>query len=208
MLFAPVLLALVVIGVVLLVRRRRGEDALPAAVVLRRAGFGIVVAWTFLGGAFIAGETVADPGGLAAVGLIGAWLVPLVGLGLLARLNPDLAVQVLRGCVGVVLAVSLWYAAAPDAWRDFEDDHGPVRAIATFALAAVLGLLGLWRTREAGLLLLVLGLGPVLLAEVGGGRGMPSLIAAATMPVVVGALYLASAAVGRRHPVGYGPTER
>lgn len=204
-LVVPVVLVLVVLVAVVVLRRRQGEGALPTAVVLRQVGFGIVVVWTLLGGAFIAGDTVGDPGGLRALGWIAAWLVPLAVLAVLAKAAPDLTVRVLAVGVGGMAALALWYAAAPDAWRDFEDDKGPVRAIAMFVLASALGVLGLWRTRAAGVLMLVLGLVPPFLAQLGTSRGMPSMVAAATMPVVVGALYVVSTLLGRRQPVGYGP---
>lgn len=205
MLVVPVVLALLVMTAVLVVRHRRSGEVAPADLVLRRTGFAVIAAWTLLGGAFVVGETVTDPGGLAAVGWIAAWLVPLVVLAVTARLAPDLAVRVLAAGVGVAVAAGLWFAAAPDAWRDFEDDKGPVRAIATFVLGAALGVLGLARTRVAGALLLVLGLVPPLLAQLGTSRGTASLIAMATVPVVVGVLYLASCLVPHRAPVGYGP---
>lgn len=205
MLVVPVVVALLVVGAVLVLRHRSSGEGAPADLVLRRTGFGIVAAWTLLGGAFVVGETATDPGGLAAVGLIAAWLVPLVVLAAMARLAPDLATRVLAAGVGVAVAAGLWFAVAPDAWREFEDDKGPVRTIATFVLGAALGVLGLARTRVAGALLLALGLVPPFLAQLGTSRGMPSLIAMATVPVVVGVLYLASGLVPRRAPVGYGP---
>ena len=205
MLVVPVVVALLVVGAVLVLRHRSSGEVPPADLVLRRTGFGVIAAWTLLGGAFVVGETATDPGGLAAVGWIAAWLVPLVVLAAMARLAPDLAVRVLAVGVGVAAAAGLWFAAAPDAWRDFEDDKGPVRAIATFVLGAALGVLGLARTRAAGVLLLALGLVPPFLAQLGTSRGMASLIAMATVPVVVGVLYVASSLVPRRAPVGYGP---
>jgi hypothetical protein len=32
--------------------------------------------------------------------------------------------------------MSIWFAVNPQAWRSFEDRHGPIRAVITFVLAA------------------------------------------------------------------------
>lgn len=205
MVFVALLLVLAVLAVVFFARHARLRDR---ARFLRRAGFGLLAVLTGFFLLFVVGETVADPGGWAAAGLIALWLVPLVGLGWLSWYQPDLAVRVLAGLTGLLLAVTVWATVASDSWRSFEDDHGPVRTVATFVLVAAAGWLGLRRTRAAGLLLVVLGLGPVLIASTSHlSRG--SLAAVSSPALLAGLLYLASAAVerrgGRTEPSGYGP---
>jgi hypothetical protein len=103
----------------------------------------------------------------------------------------------------------VWFAVDPAGWRSFEDRHGPVRAIATFVLAAAVAVLGLRRTAAAGWMLLVLGVVPVAVSSLGH-HGQVSL-AVMSAPVLTGALYLWSAAItGRAAPVTHpaGPPAR
>ena len=60
-----------------------------------------------------------DPGGLAGVGLVLLWAVPLAGLALLAWKRPERAVIVLGVLTGAVIAVALSFAVAPSSWRSF-----------------------------------------------------------------------------------------
>jgi hypothetical protein len=205
MVVIALLLVIAVLAVLFFARHARGSDR---ARFLRRAGFAVVAVLCGFFLLFVIGETVADPGGWAAIGLIALWLVPLLGLVWLCRWRPDLAVPLLTGLTGALLAVTVWATVTADSWRAFEDDHGPVRTIATFVLVAAVGVLGLRRTRTAGILLLVLGLGPQLIASASDlARG--SLAAVSSPAVIAGLLYLASAAVerrgGRTEPIGYGP---
>jgi hypothetical protein len=199
-------LPLLLLVVVLFARRAKGPDA---ARFLLRAGFALLALLTGVFLLFVVGETLDDPGGVAAIGLIALWLVPLLGLVWLARWRPDLAVPVLAVLTGLLLAVAAWASADAGSWRSVEDDRGPIRTIATFVLVAAVGVLGLRRTRVAGLLLLVLGLGPVLIAGTTNQLARGSLMAVSAPAVVVGLLYLGSAALGRRsgrtEPTGYGP---
>ncbi len=50
----------------------RQPDPVRRATVLRRAGFGLMALSTFVFGAFITGDTFADPGGWKAAGLVAA----------------------------------------------------------------------------------------------------------------------------------------
>ena len=190
---------------------RHGEahqvDAQRQARTLRRTAFGAMLLSTAFAGVFIVGETVVDPGGWKAVGLISIWAVPLVVVGFLAWRHPDLGLRVLGALVAVMVALSVWFAVDPEGWRSFEDSRGPVRTIATFAIAAAIALLGLRRPGQAGLELVLLALLPPLVASFGSRAGSPSLIAVATVPMVAGLLYLASAWVARGGPPAqrYGP---
>jgi low temperature requirement protein LtrA len=67
---------------------RRQPDPAKRAVLLRRAGLGLMALSTFFFGAFIIGDTFADPGGWKAAGLVAAWAVPLAGLAALSWLRP------------------------------------------------------------------------------------------------------------------------
>ena len=177
----------------------RQPDPLKRAIMLRRAGFGLMALSTFFFGAFIIGDTFTDPGGWKAAGLVAVWAVPLAGLTALSWFRPGWAIYVFAVLTAAVIGVSIWFALDPQAWRSFEDQHGPIRAVITFILAAAMALLGLKRTAVAGILLLAVGLIPVAVSSLGSFLGFASLSIVSAAPVVTGILYLVSAQLaGRR----------
>jgi hypothetical protein len=189
-LVVPVLVLLLVVALA------AGKDRTGRARLLRQAGLGFMIGYGVLAALFIIGGTIDDPGGWAAVGLVLAWAVPLTALALTAWLRPGAAVGLLGAGTALALALGVWFALAPEAWRAFEDGTGPVRAIVSFVVAVPLGLLGGRRPLAAGALLLTLGVAPVALA----GLTDPALAFAATSlgvvsapSILVGALYLLSA---------------
>jgi len=154
---------------------------------------------TFFFGAFIIGDTFTDPGGWKAAGLVAVWAVPLAGLTALSWFRPGWAIYVFAVLTAAVIGVSIWFALDPQAWRSLEDQHGPIRAVITFILAAAMALLGLKRTAVAGILLLAVGLIPVAVSSLGSFLGFASLSIVSAAPVVTGILYLVSAQLaGRR----------
>jgi hypothetical protein len=179
---------------------RRQPDPGKQAVILRRAGFGLMALSTFFFGAFIIGDTFADPGGWKAAGLVAAWAVPLAGLAALSWFRPDWAIYVLAALTAAVIGVSVWFALNPQAWRSFEDRHGPIRAIVTFVLVAAIAVLGLKRTAVAGVLLLAVGVIPVAVSSLGSFLGFASLSVVSAAPVIAGVLYLISAHLAKRLP--------
>ncbi len=139
--------------------------------------------------------------------------VPLAGLAALSWLRPGWAVYVLAALTAAVTGVSIWFALNPQAWRSFEDRHGPVRAVITFVLVAAIAVLGLKRTVAAGILLLAAGVIPVAVSSLGSFLGFASLSIVSAAPVITGILYLISAQLaGRRSAppasTGTGATER
>jgi hypothetical protein len=191
--FVPLLLLATVVlaGVPLL----RDADAMRRSKALRRNGFVWMMAVATLGGLFIAGETLADPGGGAAVGMLLAWSVPLAALSWLAWTRPAVAQPVLVVAVAAVLALSFWSVAGWEGHRAFRDQQGPYAAIAAFVVGIALAVLGLHRLLAAGLMLLVTGIGPLLIIAVGsgaplGGATGGSLGAASLPGLVTATLYL------------------
>ncbi len=189
----PLVLIVVIVGVVLLMRQ---PDPARRAAIVKRIGFGVMAATTAFFVLFVAGETFQDPGGWAALGLVASWLVPLAAFGALAWFRPDWTIWLVSSLVIALIAMSVWFAVAPDAWRAFEDRNGPIRTIITFAVAAIGGMLGLKRTRAAGVLLLALAVVPMAIASFGSLRGSGSLAVATSAPFVAGVLYLISAFMG------------
>ena len=189
------IILVIILAVVLLARR---PDPVQGARILKRIGFGVVAFITALFGLFLAGETFTDPGGWKAIGLIAAWAIPLAALAALAWYRPGWAARLFAVLVAAVIGLSGWFAADPQGWRAVEDQHGPIRAIISFVLAAAVAPLGLKRTAQAGVLLLVLGVVPVVVSSLGSQLGFPSLAVVSSAPLIAGVLYLCSAAVARR----------
>lgn len=188
--------------------RHRGDP--PRAV----RGAGLILAVMYVGffGVFVVGETFTDPGGWTALGLVASWLLPSVLLCLLAWRRPTIARPLLVGLVVAMAGVYLWSAVAPDAWRSFEDDTGPVRGVVTMALSAPLAVLALQYVRDAGWLLLALGLMPYLVAltlQLVHDTGIPLSLAALDAPLLlIAALLLISARLDHQIHGGTAPRER
>lgn len=191
-----VVVVLVVLGVAYFARHR---EPTVRARFLRRAGFGLMALFGGFFGLFLVGETLSDPGGWKGVGLVALWAVPLALMCLLAWFRPDTAGWVFAPLVAVVVGLSISFAVDPSGWRSFENQHGPVRAVIVFALAAALALWGLRRTLQAGVLLLVVGMVPMVISSTGH-DGMASLAVAGSPPLMAGLLYVASVYVDRRQP--------
>ena len=131
-------------------------------------------------GMFIIGETLTDPGGWRGIGLVALWLVPLVVVAAFAWLRPRWAQWLLGTLTAVVVGLLVWSAVAPQTWRDFENNNGPILAIAVFALAIPLTVLGWHRPLPAGSMLLLLGLTAplalVFVAATGGLNGEEAIV--------------------------------
>lgn len=193
----------VLVVVVVLVAGTRRQEPAATARFLRWAGFGLVVGVAGFFALFVVGETLTDPGGGRAVALLASWLVPLAVTCAIVRWRPDRAVWLLAALTALVLAWDVWLAIDPAFWRRIEDENGPVHAIAVLALAAAVALLGLERTRIAGVLLVLIAVGTGLavgteLAAGGGVGGATLLVFVTAVPLISGALYLVSAAMSSR----------
>ncbi|HZD00639.1 MAG TPA: hypothetical protein VFA46_10745 [Actinomycetes bacterium] len=196
----PLIVVIVILAAVLVMRQ---PDPAKRARILKRTGFGVMAFVTAFFGLFVAGDTFADPGGWTALGLVAAWAIPLAALAAVAWYRPDWAARLFAVLIAAVIGVSVWFAVDPQGWRAFEDRHGPIRAIISFVLAAAVALLGLKRTRIAGVLLLVLGVVPVVVSSLGSQLGFASLAVVSSAPFIAGILYLWSAAMaGRSVPSG------
>lgn len=168
--------------------------------VLRYIAFGVMALFALIGSAFITGEALADPGGVAGVLLSACWIAPMVALSVYALRRPEAATRVLTVIAALVasfVVLDAVFAIVP------RDEIGPVGAITGFAAAVSLGFLGLHRPAPAGWLLLVLGAanlaaafartagredGAPLGAALGGSSG-----AVAVPILVIGGLYLVAA---------------
>jgi hypothetical protein len=172
--------------------------------VLMIVAMSVMGVFALLAGLFVVGETVIDPGGWAALGLVSLWLVPLVALSLLAWWRPGPASWLLGGLALVGLGLLVWSALDPEAWRRFEDVRGPVLAIGLFAVSVPVAVLGWHRPLVAGAELIGLGLAPLVavavLAVTGASdEGMVAPQSGLTILVspllLVGALFLVAGSV-------------
>ena len=187
---APLALIAAVAAVVLQRRHGRVEGHRLARV----CALSLAVLFALFAGLFIVGETVEDPGGAAALALVVSWLAPTLLLMVLAWWWPRVATWVLSVAVALVVVLGIWYAVDPQWWRTLEDDRGPVRAVMVFALSLPLALLAWRRPLWGGLLLVVVGAVPGLLAlaSTGGGGAGGAVVAASSPASVIGALFLLS----------------
>lgn len=142
------------------------------------------------------GETFDDPGGWTAAGLVAVWFVPLAALLALALVRPSVAEPVLWVLTAAWVGVVVWSMVAPDTWRSFEDDTGPVRAFACLVLMLPVAALGWHRPLPAAAMLLVIGVSPLFAV------GSAPLQVMAMPTLVVGLLLLAAGLVERAHRHG------
>ncbi len=177
-----------------------------AAQVIKYVAFGLMAAFVTLGSLFIAGYAFEDAGGWQAVGMVAAWLVPLLALAFVAYKWPSAAVWVLGGALVLLVGTYGWYSLDTDWWRDLMDESGPVLGISAFALGLPMAGLGLRRPLTAGLLLVAAAVIPYVgfLASVSDEpwRGLAaSLTTSSTISCVpvfgVGLLFLLAALLGR-----------
>ena len=187
----------VLVVVIVVIAGTRGQEPAATARFLRWAGFGLVVGIAGFFALFVVGETFTDPGGWRAVALVAAWVLPLAVCCVIVWWRPDAGVWLLAVLTALVLAWDVWLAIDPDTWRRIEDENGPVHAIAVLTLAAAVALLGLERTRAAGVLLVLIAVGTGLASSRGVG-GVALLAFLTAVPLISGALYLVSAAMSSR----------
>ncbi|MGN6242982.1 MAG: hypothetical protein ACTHQ3_04845 [Motilibacteraceae bacterium] len=195
LLVVPAVLLVLLVGVPLLTHRDNARRGLA----LRRAALGWAAVVVLFTTAFVAGEAMTDPGGAAGIGLALAVVLPVLALVLLALLRPGWAAPLLVVLTPIAAAGAVWLAFAGTGLRTWQDDHGPVLAVAVFVVSAGASALGWHRPGLAAALLLVLGLVPLLAQALADRRGslLGGSTAALTVPAVVtGVVYLVAAAMG------------
>jgi hypothetical protein len=159
---------------------------------------GWAILFTVAAGLFTAGYALDDPGGLAGIGLVLLWLVPLLGGSLLAWRWPSIAYRLLLVVAVLAVGLDLWQLLDPISLRDFEDANGPVTAIGSFITMVPIALL--WRVQRwpAALLMLTIAIAG-LLPELRSGFHLGSSAAVAVPMLLEAALLaLAAALVPRR----------
>jgi uncharacterized membrane protein YobD (UPF0266 family) len=192
----PVILALgaiVVFAVVMGVVMAREKDPQRRASALTRTGAAVMAAFTLLGGIFIGGYAMQEPGGTTGMLMTLAWVLPMLILAVAAWFWPAATAPLLLALSSAFIAACVWLAFDRAALSAFLSDNGPVIAVSVLALAFPAAVLGLKRTALAGWLLVALGVLPLLITIIGRSGAVGSLIAASVVPLVCGIAYLVSA---------------
>jgi hypothetical protein len=194
------------IAVIIVAYFLRVPEAQRRALFVNRTALFLTVVVTSLVTAFVIGETLADPGGWTALGLIASWLVPLLLFSALAWWRPAwMLIPVLLLSLAMV-ALAVWFAVDAHWWRDLEDRVGPVRTIAMFVVATAIACFAWRRPAAGGALLLTATAVPMLVVQFAL-RGSFSSLGTALMTiaspyVVIALLYLGSALVASSEQPG------
>jgi hypothetical protein len=178
---------------------RRVKEPSRRSRFLKRSGMAVMALFGSFFGLFVVGETIMDPGGWEAVGLIASWFIPLVAIAALAWFRPSWGIPILAALTVAAIALMGW-RAFDEGIRELEDRIGPITTIATIAVSVAATALGRTRTRAAGIMLLALGSAPFLfwgIANVEARLQTAYLLVSSPM-VVTGLLYLLSDRVARR----------
>ena len=189
----PIILALgaiVVVAVVMVMTREQQPQ--QRATALQRAGAAVMAVFTVLGGAFIAGNALQDPGGNTGLLITATWVVPMLILAVAAWFWPAPTAPLLLALTASFIAACVWLAFDPAALRAFISENGPVIAVSVVALSFPAAVLGLKRTALAGWMLVALGALPLLITFIGRSGPVASLAAASVVPLIAGIAYLVS----------------
>lgn len=173
--------------------RQRLSELATSASALAWVGFALSMGFCALAGLIVAGETLTDPGGWTGIGLTVLWLVPTIGLAVLAFYRPDTAIPVLALATLLPVGYGAWTLVDYEGARGWEDQTGPVSLVFLLMIAVPLTVEGLSRPIPAGLLMVGVILVPPVLSMIGAGSewGLALSIGVVTVPVLVGGvLYL------------------
>jgi hypothetical protein len=168
--------------------RQRLSDLAKATPILVLVGFGVTVGFLGLAGLMVAGYTLTDPGGWTGLALTAAWLVPMLGLSVLAFYRPDAATPVLAAAALLPLGFGVWTLVDYAGARDWEDQSGPVSLVFILMVALPLAVEGLSRPTPAGWMLIGITVVPLVLAVIGAGSewGRALSIGLLSAPVLIG----------------------
>lgn len=179
-----------------------------SAVVLRRVAFGVMAAFGLFGTLFVAGYAFEDLEVWAAIGVTAAWVLPMVGLSVLALRRPETAARLLVVVTAVVAVATVLDSLLSLVPRD---QWGPVGAIVVFATGVALGFLGLRQAMLSGLLLVALAAAQLLsvvagfgVREHGEGPRLGAMLGTSGGVIVVpflciGALFLLAGTLDHEH---------
>lgn len=175
--------------------------AVPVLVLTAFAVAGAFVGAVMLG---LAGSFLGDPGGWRGLALAAGVVALVLGLAVLALLDPDSG-SALVGLLALgPIALGVWSFLDRTGLRAWEDRTGPVTLVLVVVAASGAAVLGLQRPSVGGGFLLLVTVVPAGLAVAGAGAGWAAAVILALIPaplVVAGGLFLL-AAYGAWHEEG------
>ena len=159
----------------------------------------VVLAGLFTVGAslFTAGYAMDDPGGLAGLGLIATWFVPLLIAIALAVKVPETAFRILAAIAVLAIAVGIWQLIDPMGLHEFENRYGPITAVGSFVTLLPLAIAARVRMWECALLMMAFGIS-LLLPELRLGMHLGSSGAVAMPALLIASLLGLCAALAPR----------
>ena len=193
----------ILVGVLIPMYFARHQSQIERADYIKQVGFYMMIGFAILGGYWIAGQAMADPGDLQGVWIIFGCLTPIILLSVAAWRTPRIAIVALGTLSIAILAASISELAGwswPMGWSAL---NGPITTIAVFAVSVPIAVYGNFhnaRISASGLLLI--GLVPWILSSAQ--RGWDSLFALtatslfSSPAVVTGVLFLWSARMVRQ----------
>lgn len=169
--------------------------------VLVLTAFGLAAAFVGVVTAAVAGSALGDPGGWLGVGIAVGLVGVVVGVALVALVDPDSGAALVGLLALCSVGLGVWSYADHGALRAWEDRTGPVTLVLVVVTAAGAAVLGLQRPGVAGAFLVLVTVVPPALAVAGAGAGWAGEVILALIPsplLAAGGLFLV-AAYGARH---------
>ena len=152
-----VLLVLGINGIYFAVRKDNAKRAKFSA----KFALWMMLGFAVLGGLFIAGYALEDPGGTEGALLVASWAVPLVVLSILAWKKPYLTKPLLINFAGAAVLANVLTLAFPDKYWTFFNTEGPWLGVGSFVFTIVATVYGYHADRNlAGWLNILIALMP------------------------------------------------
>lgn len=127
----------------------------------------MMLGFALLGGLFIAGYALEDPGGSEGAILVASWAVPMAVLSILAWHKPTLVKPILLIFVALALIANIVTLAFPKEYWTFFNSEGPWLGVGSFAFTVVATVYGYHADRKlAGILLVIITVVPFVIALV------------------------------------------
>lgn len=133
---------------------------------LKRVSFYMMLGFAVLGGYWIIGQAMVNPGGLQGVWLVFGWVTPIALLSVAAWRYPNVALLIISVLSLVVVIASISESGNWTRWTNFSNSSSPATTIVIFAISiptAVYGNFHSARISASGLLLI--GLVPWILTS-------------------------------------------
>jgi hypothetical protein len=195
------LLVLLVCGTIVGVYSLFVRDAPRIAAFSRRVALSTVLGFAVLATLFVSGYAFEDPGRLEAWVLTAVWVLPMIGGGLWAWFSPRTVEPVMWVLTAAIVAMSTSLSLAPQAWREFMDERGPVTAIAALSVGVCLAVWGYHRPGRASAALILVAVSPMvgalLVADLGYALAGTSTVVAVSPFLTCAVLYLLSHRLSR-----------